>query len=55
MMRSDYDRWRCIVCGCERLLPSVPILHPACCGTGMWWTQFMEGPPYVYNPPEDWG
>lgn len=45
-MRTDYDLWKCATCHRQLIQPSVPHSPPKCCGTGMWWIQFLEGEPY---------
>ncbi len=44
MANDDYERWECAKCGRERVQPSRPHDPPKCCGTTMWWQEFVEVP-----------
>jgi hypothetical protein len=41
--------WRCARCGDEKQLRAVPHQSPVCCGTGMWWQRFVQGPSYLVD------
>lgn len=45
-----YDVWRCSRCQREKVTRSKPHMSPQCCGTGMWWDRFQDGPEYMFDP-----
>lgn len=53
MRSTQYDVWRCSRCNREKVVASRPHISQSCCGTGMWWDRFVEGPAYSFDPTND--